>query len=263
MPSNPPRFVLIRGLAREAGHWHEFDRGLIEQFPSATVERHDLPGNGALWRETSPLDTGAMAATLRSRIFAGDRRPPTLVAISLGAMVCIDWLRRWPSDPLAGLVAINTSVGGVCKPWERLRIPALVHTLQTLAERDPVARELAILELTTSEHRNDHGLAERHAALHRERPIRRVNVVRQMLAAASFRIDRVSTSTPVLLLNAARDRMVDPRCSAKLARALGATLAVHPSAGHDLTLDDPRWCAEQTRAWFDGLSDGQNRARSG
>ncbi len=252
---DPPRFVLIRGLAREAGHWHEFDRGLLEQFPGAVVERHDLPGNGARWREPSPLDTGAMAADLRAQIHAADPRPPVLVAISLGAMVCIDWLRRWPADPLAGVVAINTSVGGLCRPWERLQPRALAHTLRTLAVRDPVARELAILELTTSEHRDNLELAERHAALHRARPIRRINVVRQMIAAASLRIDsggRVATRVPVLVLESARDRMVDPRCSERLARALRATLAVHPSAGHDLTLDDPRWCAAQTRAWFDG-----------
>jgi pimeloyl-ACP methyl ester carboxylesterase len=71
-----------------------------------------------------------------------------------------------------------------------------------------------------------------------------------MIAAAGFRVDRCSSSTPVLLLTSARDRMVDPQCSVKLARLLGARLEVHPRAGHDLSLDDPRWCVEQTRAWL-------------
>lgn len=249
-----PRFVLVRGLARESGHWHQFDRHLRSQIPDAEIERHDLLGNGALWRERSPLDTGSLAAELRQRIWASDRRPAVLVAISLGAMVCIESLRRWPDDPFVGLVAINTSVGGMCRPWERMRIPALVHTLGALAIADPVERELAILDLTTTEHRHDLDLAQRHAELHERRPIRRTNVIRQTIAAARFRLPHVAESKPILLLSSAADRMVAPRCSEKLARALRARLAVHPSAGHDLPLDDPRWCAEQTRSWLTAIA---------
>src|SRR5690606_9087836 len=99
-----------------AGHWHDFDRRLRERFADATVERHDLPGNGARWREPSPLAVATMAADLRARVQAADRRAPVLIAVSLGAMVCLEWLRRHREDPIDGLVAINTSVGGICKP---------------------------------------------------------------------------------------------------------------------------------------------------
>lgn len=246
----PPRFVLVRGLAREAGHWQQFDRGLLEQFPDAVVERHDLPGNGARWRERSPLDTASMAADLREAVWSHGRQPVVLVAISLGAMVCFDWRQRWPADPLVGLVAINTSIGGICRPWQRLRVPALISTLAIITRRDSVARERAILELTTSEHREDLDLAQRHAALHDARPIARANVLRQMIAAARFRAAKAPSRVPVLVLSAAGDRMVDPACSRQICAAFGAELAVHDSAGHDLTLDDPSWCAEQIAAWL-------------
>ena len=248
-PSSP-RFVLVRGLAREASHWHDFDAGLLAHYPGATVERHDLPGNGEHWRETSPLSTAGLAEALRERVLAADPRPPVLVAISLGAMVCLEWLRRWPQDPLAGLAVINTSVGGLCPPWQRLRIPALVHTLATLAERDPIAREQAILDLTTSQYRDDRALAELQAAFHRARPIRRVNVLRQMVAAAGFRLETLETQVSILILNSLADRMVDARCSRRLAAAIDAQLVVHPDAGHDLTLDDPRWCGEVIARWL-------------
>lgn len=250
MHDGPTRFVLIRGLAREAGHWHALDRTLLERFGDAAIERVDLPGNGARWRERSPLDIATMAADLRARVWAADRRAPVLIAISLGAMVCLEWLRRWPADPIVGLVAINTSAGGLSAPWERLRPAAWVHTASSLLERDPVARELSILALTSREHRDDRALAERHAGLHRERPIRRANAVRQMIAAARFRVGERPSIAPVLLLNSAGDRMVDPRCSAKLARTLEASLEVHPTAGHDLSLDDPQWCVERMHAWL-------------
>lgn len=244
------RFVLVRGLAREAGHWQAFEPKLRERFPDAGIECHDLPGNGALWRERSPVDTASMAADLRERVWSRGRQPVVLVAISLGAMVCFDWRQRWRADPLLGLVAINTSIGGLCRPWQRLQIPALISTLRTMALSDPVARERAILELTTSDHRDDLELARRHAALHDERPIARINVLRQMLAAARFRAEPVGSRTPVLCLSSTRDRMVDPVCSERIAKALAAQLVSHPRAGHDLTLDDPSWCAEQIAAWM-------------
>lgn len=246
----PPRFVLVRGLAREAGHWQQFDRALSQRFPAAVVERHDLPGNGVRWRERSPLDTASMAADLRERVWSHGRQGVVLVAISLGAMVCFDWRQRWPADPLVGLVAINTSIGGLCRPWQRLRGRALISTLELLVRGDAVARERAILALTTSEHRDDLELAQRYAALYDARPIARANVLRQMIAAARFRAAKAASRVPVLLLSSAADRMVDPACSRQIAAAFGAELAVHVSAGHDLTLDDPSWCAEQIALWL-------------
>ncbi len=256
------RFVFVRGLAREAGHWQQFNRALIERLPDAVVEHHDLPGNGVHWRERSPIDTASMAAQLREEVWARSREPVVLLAVSLGAMVCLDWRQRWRADPLLGLVAINTSIGGLCRPWQRLQISALMSTLRMLALRDAVAREQAILELTTSDHRDDLELARSHAILHDERPIARGNVLRQMLAAARFRAAPVGTVVPILLLCSGADRMVDPVCSLRIAEAFATSLAFHPRAGHDLTLDDPNWSANQITAWFhDRVCPGQGDRR--
>lgn len=245
-----PRFILVRGLAREAAHWHDFDEGLRTRFPGARVERVDLPGNGERWRERSPLSTRESAAYLREQVWAASEQPVVLIAISLGAMVCLEWLRSWPSDAILGLAAINTSAGGLCPPWQRMRPRAMVETLRSIGERDPVARERAILELTTTGHGADRELAEQHAEFHRLRPIRRANVLRQAVSAARFRVKVKPLAAPVLVLNSAADQMVDPSCSRALTVALGADLAVHPSGGHDLTLDDPKWCAEAIHRWL-------------
>jgi len=247
------RFVLVRGLARAAGHWHDFDLGLRERFPDATIERHDLAGNGDQWPRSSPLAIADMAADLRARVLAADPRPPWLIAISLGAMVGLTWLSRWPED-LRGLVTINTSAGGLSSPLRRLQFGGLIETLKTLAERDPVAREQRILALTTRRFGRDLELAREHAAMQARQPIARANVLRQMIAAAGFRVDprRVPAEHPaILMLVSQGDRMVDPRCTAALAQAFAATRIVHPDAGHDLTLDDPRWCTEQIAAWLE------------
>jgi len=54
-------------------------------------------------------------------------------------------------------------------------------------------------------------------------------------------------------LNGARDRLVDARCSERLAQAWQVELHTHPDAGHDLPLDDGEWVARQVAQWTAGL----------
>jgi len=46
------------------------------------------------------------------------------------------------------------------------------------------------------------------------------------------------------------DRLVSPSCSRAIARAFSAELAVHPTSGHDITLDAGPWVVEQLLAWM-------------
>ncbi|MFV8750216.1 alpha/beta fold hydrolase [Nannocystaceae bacterium ST9] len=246
------RFVLVRGLARAAGHWHDFDTGLRERFVNATIERHDLAGNGDQCRRASPIRIAELAEDLRERVLARDPRPPVVIAISLGAMVGLTWLSRRPSE-LRGLVTINTSAGKLSSPLRRMQPHAIGHTLRAMVERDAVAREERILALTTRRFGRDVELARRQAAMLREQPIARINVLRQIVAAAGFRVDPSAVPrehAPILMLASRGDRMVDPACTVALARAFGATRIEHPDAGHDLTLDDPRWIVERVFEWM-------------
>jgi pimeloyl-ACP methyl ester carboxylesterase len=85
------------------------------------------------------------------------------------------------------------------------------------------------------------------AALARERPVRPANALRQLAAAARYSASPMRPATPTLVLTSARDRLVDSSCSRKLAQAWQAGLAVHPSAGHDLPLDDPDWLITEVK----------------
>ena len=53
-----------------------------------------------------------------------------------------------------------------------------------------------------------------------------------------------------LVLASALDQLVSPACSKSLAQHWSATLRIHPSAGHDMALDDGPWVAAQVKAWF-------------
>ena len=54
----------------------------------------------------------------------------------------------------------------------------------------------------------------------------------------------------LLVLASAADALVDPRCSQRVAQAWGCVLRTHPSAGHDLPLDDGEWVVREVSAWL-------------
>lgn len=240
------RWVLLRGLAREARHWGDFPRLLAAAFPGADIRTPDLPGNGARCAERTPACV--------SRIVDAVREPGTpktwLLGLSLGGMACVDWAVRYPSE-IAGCVLLNSSMRPFSPFYERLRPARYAKIAALLLERDPARREAGILCLTSSGAPG--ALAQTWASYAAERPVARGNVLRQLLAAARFRAPRRPPPVPFLILGAGSDRLVDPRCSRALAAAWGAPLAVHPDAGHDLALDAGPWVIEQTQRWLGGL----------
>ena len=119
-----------------------------------------------------------------------------------------------------------------------------------LTPRSAIAHERTILRLTS---RNPAAAADvlgDWSALRRTRPVSATNALRQLLAAARYRAPVSPPAVPLLVLASRRDRLVDWRCSQELARRWRAEIAVHPTAGHDLTLDDPAWVADQIERWL-------------
>ncbi len=243
-------WVLLRGLTRESRHWGAFPDVLAARFPGAPVVAPDLPGNGRLNGERSPCSIAAMAGACRRAVAAAGVAPPYVVlALSLGAMVAVEWARRHPGD-VDGLVLVNTSFRPHAPFRWRLR-PANYGALLRLPWTSVDLREQAILRLTSTR-AHDAGTVLRWAAYGRERPVSPANAVRQLIAAARYRCDAPPVGTPLLLLGSAQDALVDVRCSRALADAWQVPLAVHPTAGHDLTYDDPEWVAARVRSWVGG-----------
>ena len=55
----------------------------------------------------------------------------------------------------------------------------------------------------------------------------------------------------MLLLQSLGDHLVNPVCSTRIAGHWRWPLVSHPTAGHDLTLDDGEWVIAQIRAWLE------------
>jgi len=243
-------WIFLRGLTRETTHWGSFPDVFQTAIPDARIVLLDLPGNGWLHRQRSPVTVQDMVAACREEnARRGVQQPVHLLAMSLGAMVAADWARRAPAE-IAACVLINTSFRPF-SPFYRRLLPRNYPSLLRLAllSRSAEATESAILRLTSNHAtRNSHVVADWVGA-RGQRPVSRVNALRQLVAAARYRAPTTAPASPVLLLSSRHDHLVDHRCSQAIARAWNCPLLTHPDAGHDLPLDDPLWVAEQVRRW--------------
>jgi pimeloyl-ACP methyl ester carboxylesterase len=246
----PGVWVLLRGLTRDSRHWGGFPEQLREALPDARVVPLDLPGNGLLNDQTSPTRVEAMADHCRAELRRQGLPPPYgVLAMSLGAMVTVAWAQQAPQDLAAG-VLINTSLRPFSPFYQRLR-PANYPTLLRLliAGGSPMEWEQAVLRMTSRQVRAPEPLLALWEGFRRQRPVARRNALNQLVAAARCQAPSARPAPPLLLLSSAQDGLVNPRCSAALARAWGLEQVVHPDAGHDLPLDDGAWVAAQVRRW--------------
>lgn len=251
----PAVWVLLRGLSRESGHWGEFPRVLCQQLqtlqPGAELILLDLPGNGVLYRQASPIQVPAMVEACRDQLARrGVDGPVYLLAMSLGAMVVSDWVDRYP-DEVSGAVLINTSLRPFSSFFRRLRpLEFLTLLMLSLSSRSARQREACVLGMTTRLLPRPDAVLDDWVALQRQHPMGVRNTIRQLLATMRYRASRGRPSAPMLLLCSKADRLVDWRCSQAISRAWGAPLRLHTRAGHDLPLDDPPWVARAVGEWL-------------
>ena len=249
------RWILLRGLGRESEHWDGFPGKL--QLHGHETECLDLPGAGTEFRRPAPLSIKETVADLRARRQPSDE-PVGIIAISLGGMVALDWAARYP-DEISQLVIINSSVSGLSPPWKRLRLQSLPTGFKFITARTSQEKELATLQMTTGfsgaelERKTIHW-----AGIRDQKPVSTAAIFRQLFAAFRFRLG-VLPKCPALVIKGERDRLVDPVCSDLIARKLGAKLIAHPTAGHDLPVEEPDWLAECIAEWSADIKSSKPR----
>ncbi|MBK9573623.1 MAG: alpha/beta hydrolase [Rhodoferax sp.] len=237
-------WVLLRGLTRESGHWGAFVEQFQAALPGACVVALDLSGNGALFAQPSPTRVPDMVEHCRAHLAsAGMVAPYHLLAMSLGAMVAVAWADAYPPD-VAAQVLINTSMRPFSRFYQRLR-PANYGVLLKLAllGATPEGWERTVLRLTSN--RAHPEVLAPWLALRQAHPVSRINALRQLLAAARFTAPMALPAVPTLVLASANDQLVNAECSRALARHWQCEIRQHPTAGHDLPLDDAPWVAAQ------------------
>lgn len=261
-PLNGTPWVLLRGLSRAAGHWGDVPRRL-SRATGRPVHCLDLPGNGSAAALVSPTAVPDMAAHLQAEVVArGLQGPFDVVGLSMGAMVACEWAARHPQQ-VRSAILVNGSLRGLSPFHHRLR-PAAYPALLRLAFTAPGDHrwEDTIFDLTSCRPALRAQVMPAWLQLRRAAPVRHGNVLRQLVAAARFRAPAEAPPVPALVLRGGADRLVDPRCSAAIARHWRLPLQTHPTAGHDLPLDEPGWLVDTLTRW-QRLLDDTGRAAAG
>jgi pimeloyl-ACP methyl ester carboxylesterase len=255
-------WILLRGLMRDARHWGSFPSHFQQKFPQDKILALDFPGNGAFVDQASCINVEAMMQHCRSQLaLRGEQPPYRLVALSLGAMVAIEWARQWPQE-VECMALMNTSVAPINPFYERLRPRNYLALFVALSLQAIAQREKTLLRITTSM-LDDIALNlvwENWTSLAQQRVTTRVNICRQLLAAMRFRMHQASPSVSTLMLVGDKDRLVNPNCSHTLAQRWNSSLVMHPHAGHDLVLDDEAWVIQQIETWSKSVQSQKNRS---
>lgn len=240
-------WILLRGLTREQGHWGDFPQRLQSAFPEHRFHPVDLPGTGVHYRETSPDTIIGIREAVRRQV-GHIPKPISVLALSMGAMVALDWAQHAPEGEIQNLVLINTS-SGFSPFWRRMRPGVWPRLLRLLARRELFDREHDVLRLT-SNRVPPLALIKQWYRIQRQRPVSIRTAGRQMTAAARYTPGPKRPMPEALLLASQGDRLVHWTCSQTLEQRWQWTLKLHPSAGHDLVIDDPDWIIHQLMAWM-------------
>jgi pimeloyl-[acyl-carrier protein] methyl ester esterase len=253
LPSAKEHWYFLRGLGRDARHWGTFPDSFRKGFPGSQVHTIDLPGSGENAPLPSPWSIEETAEFCHRTFLEQVTRGETperiwLLAISLGALVGVEWMRQHP-EHFEGAVLINTSFAKFSPVYHRLSFPRTPELLRAGLQFDLFKRELSVLKLTSEYKKNQIEIAQRWADFQRERPLSRMNLVRQLRAASRYRAPEEAPVSNLLLLNSLGDKLVDPRCSLAIHQRWNVPLQRHSEAGHDLPLDDPDWVIHAIRSW--------------
>ncbi len=247
------RWIFLRGLGRHSVHWGSFVLQFQNQFPDDEIELLDLRGNGQLAHSPSFLHISDNVRDLRARSqLLHNGQPVYLMAISMGAMVAIEWANLFPAD-IAGVVCINSSDKGTSAFYERLRPANYQAFFKLLTTRPtPLAIERRILQITTNHLQNIDNWAQKFA----EHPLTtKSNWIRQILAASSYHFPEHKPRTEILLLGSVRDRLVSSHCTQNIAKQWAMNPHLHVSAGHDLPLEDGEWVCQEVQNWLAQIRD--------
>ena len=246
-------WVLLRGLMRDARHWGEFPRVFQNGTNAPNVVTLDFPGNGSLHAQASPSSVAEMAENCRAQLRQLGYAPPyRVLALSLGAMVAVEWSAQHPEE-IEKMVLINTSLAPYNPFYHRLRPANYAALAGFLIYASNAQRERLILRITSKRNRTPQeqfALLKEWIAYAQTCPVTRANILRQLRAAIFYRAAPTAPPVPVLLLAGKQDQLVNVKCSLKLAQRWNYAIELHPTAGHDIPLDDGVWVTQQVQKWL-------------
>lgn len=242
--SEPRYWILLRGLARGQGHWGSFVEELKKKFPQDQFELIDIPGNGTRVGEDSPLSMADYVRQVRSKSrFIREGKKVRLLAISLGGMIATEWMREYPLE-IEKAYLMCTSAGNFSPMADRFMFPNYIQAAKLFTyHKDGKKWESCVLGMVANSEERKSAEIPGMISFTNQYPVRRQNVLRQLVAASRFKFPNEAPGD-VVLLGSHGDRLVSPRCTLEIGKRWGIHPIMHPWAGHDIPVDDPQWVVE-------------------
>jgi pimeloyl-ACP methyl ester carboxylesterase len=236
-------WIFLRGLTRGNIHWGQLPELINQKFPEVQMEFLEIPGNGLLSNETSLTSPLEVVNYLRNKSqFIKLGLPVQLCGISLGGMVALKWAELYPEN-LKSVFAINTSLSQFSPFYDRLKPNNYFSLIQALIQSNKYKQEEAILRMTSNFYDQNKNYIKVFGDFAKNHQTTKANFIRQLRLATNIKIEK-EIIVPVHILISTNDRLVNANCSSKIALNLNAKTCEHPTAGHDLPLDDPKWLIE-------------------
>ena len=237
------RWIFLRGLTRGNVHWGNFSEVFKKHCPEAIVEFLEMPGNGTLSNEISPVDGKTVVEYLRAKsLFVKEGLTFNLCGISLGGMIALKWIELYPQE-IESINVINSSLSQFSPFYKRLIPKNYEVILRTIFEESSFLQEENILKITSNKFDETKTNLVAFADFSSKHKFKKINLIRQLLLAKNIYIESVPF-VPFKVISSKNDRLVHYTCSREIFRNLGGVQYIHPSAGHDLPLDEPEWLSE-------------------
>lgn len=232
----PKRWILIRGLTRSHFHWFNFKAEFQSQMNPETLDFPELPGNGYLSQLNSPKDLSSCVAELKKQI-QPIHEPVGLIGISMGGMIATQWALEFPQE-IKHLVLINSSFS-LSPFYQRLMPRNYWSILKCLIHLNNQKIEEFILSTTCNTSLWKKVLKDC-ADFQAAHPIQLKNFIQQLRMTKHSQFTQ-KPNCKVQVLTSKYDRLVSFKCSEKIAAQWQVPLNTHPTAGHDLPMDDCSW----------------------
>lgn len=237
-------FILLRGLARESRHWWKFEDFLKKNIPGAKIFYLEYPGSGYRNSEIFPVDNSALLDDIHKqieKIKLNEIGAFYLISVSLGGMVVMSYLNRYPGL-FKKVFLINTSSNDLSPFYERFRPGIWWDSLKVIFSKDNYYRESHILKFTTNQLSSSSliNVAKAYAGFANEFKLSNRNILRQLFWAMKSK-SPVSLINDVVFISSRYDKLCYYKCGQRLAEKLLKEFLINEEAGHDLPLDDGEW----------------------
>lgn len=237
---------MIRGMMSESFHWWDFLPRLRETFPQDEIHTPDVLGTGRTGHLPTPLRLDRNVAALREQVPSTGKK--IIFGFSLGGILGLEWAYQHPEE-VEALILINISLGN--SPIYRRMRPGALRQIARFSMVPPGVRrdELSLAMTTALENEKLRELAPHWAKRAAEYPVRPMNFFAQVALAGRAKFRAEPPPVPLLMLASGQDQVVHPECSTRIANTWKVPLELHPTAGHDLSLEQPEWILERLRNW--------------